>query len=301
MKKSKIIFGSNSELKAFEAIDTHLPGGWKLYANTPLSQIVEIKKEELPEKKWNFYLKSSVDFVLTNQNHEPVLAIEFDGLGEGYSAGEKYVLAHVVEQDQYRELKMNFKISTCYSVGLPLIVISFEEIKSLDSEEILALVNSIVGMHIASSEYHQTIEKWDREGRGIGKTFEEMLWEDSELRTELRIKNDPFLSKLEEIYDEYTKLGANCSTSSLSKPDQMTALKEKRPFEAVASRYIVKGGVLPVPVIMTVWVRNFAGEEFGYSLDSESIPSHGINPLQVAENVAWYLSHKKAIEVASRS
>lgn len=92
MKKSKIIFGSNSELKAYEAIDKCLPGGWRLYANTPLSQIVDIKREELTEKKWDFYLKASVDFVLTNNNHEPTLAIEFDGLGQGYSAGKKYIL-----------------------------------------------------------------------------------------------------------------------------------------------------------------------------------------------------------------
>jgi len=51
MKKSTIIFGSNSELRAYEAIDRHLPEGWRLYANTPLSQIVEIQKEELSGKK----------------------------------------------------------------------------------------------------------------------------------------------------------------------------------------------------------------------------------------------------------
>ena len=66
-------------------------------------------------------------------------------------------------------------------------------------------------------------------------------------------------------------------------------------------RYVVKGGKLTVPVIMTVWVRNFAGDEMGASLMSEFIPSHGINPLKVAENIAWYLSHKKAIEIAKRS
>lgn len=301
MKKSNIIFGSNSELKAYEAIDKHLPEGWRLYANTPLSQIVEIGRNELTEKKWNFYLKSSVDFVLTNIDHEPVLAVEFDGLGGGYSASNKYVLAQQVENDQYRELKMNFKINTCFSVGLPLIVISFEEIKQLSGDDILSLVNSIIGSHIVSREYSKTIEQWDREGRGKGKTFEEMLWEDSELRTELRIKNDPFLSNLERIYEEFEKLGASCSVTSLSKPDIMTALREKKPFESVASRYIVKGGKLPIPVIMTVWVRNFAGEEMGYSLDPEVIPSHGVNPLQVADSVAWYLSHKKALEVAGKS
>lgn len=293
MKKSSIIFGSNSELKAYEAIDKHLPEGWRLYANTPLSQIVEIKKEELTEKKWNFYLKSSVDFVLANAAHEPVLAIEFDGLSEGFSSGKTYILNKDVENDPYRGLKMNFKINTCYAVGLPLIVISFEEINSFTSDEFLSVVNSIIGMYIASREYKETIEKWDREGRGRGKSFDQRLWEICELKTQLSFRNDPFLSHLEANWEEFKKLGASWSRNSLSKPDQMTAMRNKKTFDSVGCRYVVKGGKLKVPVIMTVWVRNFAGEEMDYNLDSDFIPSHGVNPLAIAENIAWYLGQKK--------
>lgn len=99
MKKATTIFGSNSERRAFETINKHLPSGWRLYGNTPLSQIVEIRKVELTEKKWNYYLKASVDFVLTNPTHKPVLAIEFDGLGEGYSSGKRYILERQLEED----------------------------------------------------------------------------------------------------------------------------------------------------------------------------------------------------------
>jgi hypothetical protein len=300
MKKAKIIFGSGSELRAFDAIDKHLPAGWRLYANTPLPRIVEVERNELPEKKWNFYLKTSVDFVLTNLGHEPVLALEFDGIGHGYSAGTRYVIRREVEGDPYRELKVNFKIDTCYAVGLPLVVISFEEIETVTGDDVLALINSMIGAHIASHEYRETIEQWDREGRGKGKTFEEMLWDDSTLRSELQIKNDPFLSRLEAIWDEFENLGASWSCTSLSKPDVTTAMRERRSFDSVGCRYVVKGGKLPIPVIMTVWVRNFAGDEMGASLIPDLIPSHGINPLKVAENIAWYLSHKKAIEIAKR-
>jgi len=301
MKKAKLIFASGSELKAFEAIDRHLPPGWRLYTNIPLSRIVEIDRAELTEKKWNFYLKTSVDFVLTDYAHEPVLAIEFDGLGQGYSAGKSYVLKSQVETDPYRELKLNFKIDTCYSVGLPLIVISFEEIESIGSDDLLSVINSMIGVHVAAYEYKETIEAWDRENRGAGKSFEEMLWEDSYLRTELEIKNDPFLAKLVDLESEFSDLGASWSMKSVSRPDVMTALREKKTFEAVGCRWVVKGGKLTVPVMITVWVRNFAGSEMNYSLDSAFIPSHGINPLKVAENIGWFLSHKKAVEIVRRS
>ena len=117
MKKSDTLFGSTSELRAYETIDRHLPFGWRLYANTPFSQIVEVRRQELSEKKWNFYLKTSVDFVLSDCKHEPVLAIEFDGLGKGYRSEEKYVLEEEVEKDPYRKLKTNFKLELCYAVG----------------------------------------------------------------------------------------------------------------------------------------------------------------------------------------
>jgi hypothetical protein len=284
-------------LRAYETIDRHLLTGWRLYANTPLSQIVEVQREELSEKKWNFYLKTSVDFVLSDGRHEPVLVIEFDGLGKGYSSGEKYVLEQEVEKDPYRELKTNFKLELCYAVGLPIIIISFEEIKDLSGEDMLSVVNSMVGMHIATREYRTTIQQWDREGKGVGKSFDEMLWDDSVLRTQLNFKHDPFLSRLEENWDEFQKLGAAWKTSSVSKPDIMTALREKRSFTSVGCRYVVEGGKLATPVTVIVWVRNFAGAEMGASLDSEFIPTHGINPLKVAENIASYLGQRRAVKL----
>jgi hypothetical protein len=108
MNRARIIFGSNSELAAYEAIARQLPHGWKLYGNTPLPQLVVAKCAELTGKEWDYYLKASVDFVLTTPTHEPVLAIEFDGLGAGFSSGRVYIQRRDVDKDPYRELKVNF-------------------------------------------------------------------------------------------------------------------------------------------------------------------------------------------------
>lgn len=298
MKRTETVFASRSELKAYEVLDHHLPDGWYLYANLPMPRLVSIDRSEVTEKKWQFYLKTSVDFVVTNRDHEPALVIEFDGIGGGFSQASKYVLKNAVPGDPYRELKLNFKLELCRNANLPMIVISFEEVESIESDDILTIANSLVGMHVATHHYKETIERWDREGRGKGKSFEEMLWEDSTLRTELQFMNDPFLMKLETIYDDFEKLGASWNMRSLSRPDQMTAMKNKKAFESVGCHYVVKGGKLKAPVVMTAWVRNFAGKEMGYSLDPEFLPESGINPLKVAQNIAWYLSHKKAVQIS---
>jgi len=301
MKKAKIIFGSRSELKAYKKIEEHLPDNWNIYPNIPLSQIVEIGKTELNEKKWNFYLKASVDFVITDHTHEPTLAVEFDGLGGGYSSGGTYIPKQVVERDPYRKLKLDFKINTCSSVGLPLIVISFEEINSLLGEDLFSLVNSMVGQHIASRVYDETIEKWDKEGRGEGKSYDEILWETCDLRAELDCKYDPLMAELEKDWEEYSKLGVKMSMYPLFKPDILTTMREKKAFESVGYRYVAKGGDLSIPVILAVWVRNFAGHELKGFLSPDLPISHGINPLQVAYNATWYLGQKKVVEMSRTS
>jgi len=196
---------------------------------------------------------------------------------------------------------MSFKLETCYAVGLPLIVISFEEIDALTGDESLAVVNSIVGLHITSREYRATIQQWDQDERGKGKTFEEVLWDDSVLRNKLYFKNDPFLARLETEWSELAKLGIRYAMSSLSKPDLMTVLKEKKAFDSVGCRYIVKGGLLTIPVVTVVWVRNFAGAEMGTGLMSEFFQSHGVNPLKVAENIAMLLGNRRALELIKQS
>ena len=201
-----------------------------------------------------------------------------------------------VTEDPYRGLKLGFKIDACYAVGLPLIVISFEEIETITQDDLLSVVNSMIGQHIASREYQTTIKAWDREGRGVGKSFDELLWETSCLKAELQTRYDPFLKKLVEIETEYAKLVARWSMSSVSHPDQMTVLCEKKHYESVGCKFTVLGGKVTTSVVLTVWVRNFAGTELGYDLCSDFSPAHGINPLKVAENIAWYLSHKKAVE-----
>ena len=125
----------------------------------------------------------------------------------------------------------------------------------------------MIAMYIAYREYEETIKEWDRKGLGSGKSFEELLWDDSRLRNQLFFKYDPILANLESNWEEFQKLGAGWSMSSVSEPDAMTALRENRSFDKVGCRYIVKGGELSIPVITTVWVRNFAGEEMYASLD----------------------------------
>jgi Protein of unknown function (DUF2726) len=296
MRKARIIFGSQSEKRAFEAITAQLPEGWTLFPNVPLPQIVEVERNELRTREWDFYLKTSIDFVLTAPSSEPSMALEFDGLGEGFSLGDTYIQAQPTT-DRYRSLKLNFKLRLCREVDLPLLIISFEEIRALHPGEARMLVHSIVGQHIAHRVYGETIQRWNAEGHGVGKTLTEREWELAELDSKLQHQYDPFRSGLESGWDEFRRLGVAMSLEPLFEPDVLTALRTGQPFDSVGCRFVARGGKLSSPVIQVVWVRNFAGRELSGVLLPEWSISGGVNPLRVAENVAWYLGQTRALEL----
>jgi hypothetical protein len=296
MRKARIIFGSPSERRAFEAITAQLPEGWTLFPNVPLPQIVEAERNELKNREWDFYLKTSIDFVRTAPSSEPSMALEFDGLGEGFSLGDTYIQAQPTT-DRYRSLKLNFKLRLCREVDLPLLIISFKEVRVLRPGEARLLVHSIVGQHIADRVYRETLRRWHAEGRGAGKSRAEMEWEPAGLQSKLQHLYDPFRSGLESGWDAFRRLRVAMSLEPLFEPDVLTALRTGRPFDSVGCRFVARGGKLSSPVIQVVWVRNFAGRELSGVLLPELSISSGVNPLRVAENVAWYLGQTRALEL----
>ena len=158
MKKSTTVFGSKSERRAFTAIEAHVPEGFKLYPNLPLSQVIEVDRNEISPVEWDFYLKSSVDFVLTDRRDEPVLAIEFDGLAGGFNSGLKYQPARVAS-DPNRSTKIESKLAMCFKSGLPLYVISFDEIDALPGEDSLRIVHGIIAQQLVRGDMEEKIRQ----------------------------------------------------------------------------------------------------------------------------------------------
>ena len=296
MKRAGTVFASKTERRAFKIIEAGLPVGWSLYPNLPLSQIVQLKKDEVSEEEWDFYLKSSVDLALTTPTDELFLAIEFDGLAGGFSAGSVYkpVGPH---PDPSRERKLSFKLALCREVELPLFVISFDEIEALPGEDAIRIIHGLVAQCIVRREMQSKIRHWDRNDRSIGKTIDDMLWDSVNAEASLQHKYDPFRKGLEALWAQFSRLKVRWSLEPVSRPELLAALDMNRPLESVGCRFTGRGEDLQVPVIFTVWVRNFAGEALGHVLDSDLPVAGGVNPLRVAENAAWYLGVKKVVEL----
>lgn len=300
MKITSTVFASKAERKAFKIIKAGLPAGWSLYPNLPLSRIVKIAKDEVSDKEWDFYLKSSVDFVLASPTDVPSLALEFDGLAGGFNAGSVYKPVGR-KPDPNRAKKINFKLALCRKAKLPLLVISSDEIKALPGEDALRVVHGLVAQHVVHQQMQSKIRHWDKNDRGRGKKFREIPWDLSVAETSLQHKYDPFRKGLEALWKEFSLLNAEWSLEPVSCPEVLEALRTKRPLESVGCRFTACGKCLREPVMLTVWVRNFAGEALGYVLSPDFPVEWGVNLLRVAENAAWYLGIKRVVRLNAQS
>ena len=71
-------------------------------------------------------MKTSIDYTLCTKDGQPILSIEFDGLGEGFSRQGEYH-QQTATVDPYRKLKMDFKLRIARNEAYPFFVVSFEE------------------------------------------------------------------------------------------------------------------------------------------------------------------------------
>ncbi|MBN1227636.1 MAG: hypothetical protein JXA79_11645 [Deltaproteobacteria bacterium] len=99
----------------------------------------------IQDKAKDYLLKTEFDFVVCNHFGVPILAVEFDGLGHGFSHDGAYVQI-TDTKDPYRKLKLDTKISACEECGLPVIVVSYPEAeKSFNPDCQITVLDAIIG------------------------------------------------------------------------------------------------------------------------------------------------------------
>jgi len=53
--------------------------GYRIYVKVRLADVFPIEKSGIDDADYGFALKSHFDFIATNQTHDPIFAVEFDG------------------------------------------------------------------------------------------------------------------------------------------------------------------------------------------------------------------------------
>ena len=115
MEIRKTIWDSKSEKAIFESIQTKWSSKLNLYAHLPLCNIIKIDPEETTTKERDYYFKTEVDYTLCEQpNDNPMLSIEFDGIGGGYSRNGEYIQKRQTP-DPKSKTETGFQVEVCQS------------------------------------------------------------------------------------------------------------------------------------------------------------------------------------------
>ena len=299
MKIKQSIFGSEPEYKLFKSLQNRWSHDFDLWPSLPFSCIVELDQSEpsLNGKERNFFYNTNIDYTLCTKNGLPVLSIEFDGLGKGFSRNGEYIQVQA-SRDPYRKLKLDLKIKIAKKLSYPFYVISFEESKDLAPDLSLTIVDGIIGQVLAKKEFRESIKTLYDDNREMIESLphyeqrgyvQDLVW-DAETMAELQ--NDGIAKLASQYQFEVFEKGIakGYKTVYINDPP----LPDGDPFEDIrvlqkrleASKNAVRVGcriiinTSKIAIVETVWVRNFE-DDF-------------ISPLHIANNIAEMLAFKKA-------
>lgn len=144
------IFDSSSEQELFAAIEGAWQPQYRLYPHIPFANLVDLDPQFLDAAEISYLNKASVDFVLTAADGRPLLGIEFDGLGHGYSRNGTYIEIAPSKRDRSRGWRLGLKARVAHSAMFPFLVVSYEEKGLVDEDTNLTVLHGIVGSYVSS-------------------------------------------------------------------------------------------------------------------------------------------------------
>jgi len=172
MKRS--IFDSESEKRLHKKLTSRWSKYVEVYPQIPVRNVIgyhEIKSLEMPEAAKNYLLNTAFDFVVCELNTSiPILVIEFDGIGLGFSQDEKYIPKVIPLNDPHRKLKVERKLEACTFSMVPLVVLSFYECEFINqSNDMLMVLDAVIGQAL---EYQYYNKNFSEHSKKLSEAFE---------------------------------------------------------------------------------------------------------------------------------
>jgi hypothetical protein len=158
------VFDSKAEEDVFRRLQSRWSSELVLYPSLPLAKVICLGEDDLlPANEERFFYQTNVDYTFCTPEGRPLFSVEFDGLGGGFSKAGTYI-PHRRTQDRNRQWKLDTKLQFAAAVRYPLMVVSFEEVRSFDDESI-TILDGIIGQFMAHRKFDDYIEvdseAWD--------------------------------------------------------------------------------------------------------------------------------------------
>ncbi|WP_414624712.1 hypothetical protein [Calothrix sp. CCY 0018] len=171
------VFGSLAERN----FDYQLSKQWSknnhIYHNLPFLNIFYIddqliKKIEITDNQIDYLKKTSIDFTLCNNQDEPLICIEFDGMQQGFNVGNKYYCNNNINNLRKKSFELKLKIA--HSLSFPFVVVSSNEFQYLSNDIKLCIVDGIIVQAISYQVFESEMKQVFNPHK-YGMTEEEFL------------------------------------------------------------------------------------------------------------------------------
>jgi hypothetical protein len=297
MRLRNSVFGSKSESEVFGKLQSQWEPNLTLYPQLPFATIVEIELADLSERERDYFYKTSIDYTFCLPDGRPLASIEFDGIGGGFSRDGEYIPSRRTE-DPYRKLKLDFKLRLAQAVDYPLVVVSYDEARSLDEDGTLTILDGIVGRLMTMAEWRGLVGTWLAESRAELNQMPDYARDDYiqdlalSAEVEAEVRADPMARDASRYEWACVQHGErDFRVERLYEPPLPPPPANLFDAEQVRARgeamlAAVRVGcrvVILHPGLMVarqVWLRNFSGS--------------GLTAISVAENIARYLAFREA-------
>lgn len=164
MAVKKSVFGSKGEERGFRSIEHMWGEEYRAFPQFPFSALFE--PDESVRDTANLFFKTSIDYVLCTKEGQPLLAIDYDGLGRGFDRDGQYVPVEETP-DSFRKLKFDFKLRYAKRSDFPYYVVASEEFRHLDKEIELTVVDGIIGSVLARRDFEDRISALVEDHRDV--------------------------------------------------------------------------------------------------------------------------------------
>jgi hypothetical protein len=121
-----------------------------------------VKFLTISEKDKNILKKTSIDYTVCNKQDEPILCIEFDGLGEGFNTGLQYHAQRKYGVPEHRKPWMELKLKVAHGSYVPYIVVGSKQFDNFHEEAKLTTVDALIGKVIAHQEFDKRKKNLER-------------------------------------------------------------------------------------------------------------------------------------------
>ena len=165
MAVKKSVFSSDSEKQGFESIEHTWGDEYRVLPQFPFSALFD--PDDTVKNEGDFFYKTSIDYVLCTKWGKPLLAIDFDGLGKGFSnmdfdlASFRPSVQYIeVEKtnDENRKVKFDFKLRYAMKNFFPYYVVASDEFQELDRDINLTIVDALIGRELYKGDIRHRIQ-----------------------------------------------------------------------------------------------------------------------------------------------